>query len=139
MDLLKMGAQLFMNKLGSQGGGMDLGQVTGALSGLLPTSDGELDLAGLIGQMNSGGLSGLAASFLGDGDNDAMSAGSVMDMFGESNIQDFALKLNLDKDHAAEGLSSMIPDLVNQKSEGGSLLKSVGGSMLSGIGSKLFD
>ena len=88
--------------------------------------------------MNSGGLASLAASFLGDGDNEPMSASNLLGMLGDSKVQDFASQLNLDKDQAAEGLSNMIPDLINQNSQGGSLLKSVGGSLLSGLGSKLF-
>ena len=78
MDLLKLGAQLFLNKLGSHGSGLDANIVVSALSSLLPTTDnGDLDLAGLLSQLNGGGLASLAASFLGDGSNENMSQGNI--------------------------------------------------------------
>ena len=51
MDLLKMGAQLFISKLGGNGGNFDVATVVSSLSNLLPTSGGDLDLASLVGKM----------------------------------------------------------------------------------------
>ena len=139
MDLLKLGAQLFLNKLGSQGGGLDAGTVVSALGSLLPTSGkGDLDLGSLLGQMNGGGLASLAASFLGDGPNDAMSADNILGMLGDSNVSNFASQLGLQKETAAEGLSNMIPDLFDQNSKGGSLISGAGASLLGGLASQLF-
>lgn len=139
MDLLKIGAQLFLSKLGSQGSGLDAGTVVSALSSLLPTSsNGDLDLGGLLGQMNGGGLASLAASFLGDGQNDMMSADNILGMLGDSNVSNFASQLGLQKETAAEGLSNAIPDLIDQNSKGGSLLSGAGASLLGGLASQLF-
>lgn len=139
MDLLKIGAQLFLSKLGQQGGGLDAGTVVSALSGLLPTSkNGDIDLGGLLGQLNGGGLASLAASFLGDGPNENMTQDNITGLLGDSNVENFASQLGLQKDTAAEGLSNMIPDLLDQNSKGGSLMSGVGASLLSGFASKLF-
>lgn len=139
MDLLKIGAQLFMSKLGSQAGGLDANTVVSALGGLLPTSSkGDIDLGGLLGQLNGGGLASLAASFLGDGPNDNMTQDNILGLLGDSNVSNFASQLGLQKETAAEGLSNMIPDLIDQNSKGGSLMSGVGASLLGGLASQLF-
>ena len=48
-------------------------------------------------------------------------------MFGGDKLSAFAGKLGVDQDNATEGLSSVLPNLVDQSSSGGSLLDSVGG------------
>lgn len=134
MDLMKIATQLLMSKL-SSGGNSSLseGVIGAALSNLLPTnSGGDLDLGGLLGQLNGGGLASMAASWLGDGSNDNMSASQVTSMFGESKVNDFANALGVDKDTASNGLSDIIPSLIDSNSKGGSLLDSVGGSDMLG-------
>jgi len=103
------------------------------LSSLLPTnSSGDLDLGGLLGQMNGGGLASLAASFLGDGANDNMSGSQITDLFGQSKVSGFADALGVDESTASNGLSDIIPNLIDSNSKGGSLLDSVGGSDMLG-------
>lgn len=130
MDLLKLGAQLFMQKVGGDSG-MDIGTVTSALKNLLPTSGGgDLDLQGIVSQMGSGGLANLASSWLGDGGNESISPTQVVSMLGKDKIGAFAQSLGMGESEASDGLASMLPDLIDKSSEGGSLLKSVGGSVL---------
>lgn len=139
MDLMKLAAQIFLNKLGNQGGGLNSNLVTAALTQLLPTSGGgDLDLGALLEKMNVGGLSGLAASFLGDGANDSMSASNILGMFGDANISSFASQLGIEKDEASEGLSNMIPELIDQNSKGGSLLAGSGASLVGSLASQFF-
>lgn len=124
MSLVDMAAKIFMSQMGSKGGNMDLGNVVGALKGLLPTSGGDLDLGAIVGQFmgQGGGLASLAQSWLGNGANDSISASQIMGMLGESKVSDFANNLGIDKDTAASGLSDMIPQLIDKSSEGGNLL-----------------
>ena len=138
MDLLKIGAQLFMSKLGSGGSGLDASSVVSSLSNLLPTSGGDLDLSALVGKMNSGGLASIASSFLGGGSNDAFSPSQLMGLLGESKVSEFASSLNIEKDTAAQGLSDMIPDLIDKQSEGGSLLGGIAASSAKDILGKFF-
>lgn len=136
MDLLGMAAQMLLKKLGSSA---NIDAVKPALSQLLGDGDGGLDISGLISKMNGGGLASMAASWLGDGDNDAISPGQIMSMFGADKIGAFASSIGTSKDEAASGLSSMLPDLINQNSKGGSLLSAVGGvGGLMGMAKKLF-
>ena len=60
VQLLKMGATIFMNsrQSGDAGSGLDIGSLTSALSGLTggSRSSGGFDLGSLGSKMNSGGL-----------------------------------------------------------------------------------
>ncbi len=130
MDLLKIGTELFMKKLGSQGG-LDNNNVMSALGKLLPTGDnGDLDIGSLLGMVKGGGLASLASSWLGNGANEGISANQIMSLLGENKVSDFASSLNLNKDTAAEGLSDMIPNLIDKNSEGGNLLGNIASSVL---------
>lgn len=141
MSLLNVAAQLFLNNLGSQGSNLGESNVVSALTNLLPTnSQGDLDLGSILSMFQgSSGLASLAASWLGDGGNSPISAGQIMEMFGQSKVQGFANELNLDENAASTGLSNMIPDLIDQNSKGGSLMDSdMMGSLAKGVLGSLF-
>jgi uncharacterized protein YidB (DUF937 family) len=130
MDLLKIGAELFMNKIGSQGG-LDSNNVMSALGKLLPTGDnGDLDIGSLLGMVKGGGLASLAASWLGDGANEGISANQIMSLLGDNKIDEFASSLNINKEQATDGLTDMIPNLIDKNSEGGNLLGNIASSVL---------
>ena len=143
-DLLKMGASAFISSKmsGNAGSGLDSGMLTSALGGLLGggnSSDGGLDLGSLLSGMNSGGLAGIAQSWLGDGDNEAISTDQVTSMFGSDKISEFASQLGLSEDEAAGGLADALPQLVDNASSGGSILDSIGGiSGAMDMASKIF-
>lgn len=143
-DLLKMGASSFIkSKLsGDAGSGLDSSILTSALGGLLgggSSSGGGLDLGSLLSNMNSGGLAGIAKSWLGDGDNENISTDQVTSMFGSDKISEFASQLGLSNDEAAGGLADAIPQLVDKASSGGSILDSIGGiSGAMNMASKIF-
>ena len=137
MDILKMGAEMLTQKLGSSVGTEGM---MSALSGLLGDGKGGIDLAGLASKMMaSGDLASLAKSWLGDGANQNMSPASLMSVLGENKIADFAGKVGVDTTTAANGLSDVLPTLMDKASSGGSLLDSVGGAGgLLGMAKKLF-
>lgn len=139
MDLLKVAAQLFMNKMNG-GENLEQSSVIGALSQLLPTNGGNLDIASLVSMFtkNGGGLASLAQSWLGDGGNQNFGIDDVLGLFGESKVGDFAAKLGLGTQEAASGLSDMIPELVDQSSEGGDLVADIGSKLAKSALSKFF-
>lgn len=143
VELLKMGATMFINskKSGDAGSGLDIGSLTSALSGLAGgdrSSDG-VDMGSLVSKMNSGGLGDIAKSWLGDGNNAAISPDQITNMLGADKVADFASKLGLSNEEAAGGLSEALPQMVDKASSGGSLLDSIGGiSGAIGLASKLF-
>lgn len=139
MDLIQMGAQLLQSKLGSN---IQTSDIVSALSGLLGGDN--FDLAGLVSKIQANdGLASMVTSWLGDGNNAAMSASQVRDIFGQDKVSEFASKLNINEDDASNGLADMLPQLIDKASSGGSLIESVVGSMggadgLMGMAGKLF-
>lgn len=142
-NLLKMGATMFMNskQSGDAGSGLDISNLTSALSSLSggDGSKGGFDLGSLLTKMDSGGLGDIAKSWLGDGNNEAISPNQISNMIGADKISEFASKLGLSNEEATGGLSEAIPQMVDKASSGGSLLDSIGGiSGAIGLASKLF-
>lgn len=138
-DIIQIGAQLFQSKLDKDGDGIDIGDITSALTGLVSGDDGNVDMGSIMSNLNAGGLVSLATSWLGDGDNAEIAPEQVKDIFGSDKISEFAGKLGLDEDSALSGLTSAIPAIMDKSSSGGSLLDSVGGiSGAIGLASKLF-
>lgn len=126
MDLLKIGTQILMSKMNLNVGE---GAVQSALGSLLGGgSGGGIDIAGLMSKMQGGGMASMLGSFLGDGDNDTMTESNVMDMLGGDKVEQFASQIGASKDEAANGLSNMLPELINKASSGGKLLEGLGGA-----------
>lgn len=138
-NLLKLGAQAFMNKLGSGGDNqLQLASVVSALSGLLGNK-GQLDLSGLLSNLDGSGLANLAQSWLGDGANASVSADQIMQLFSRDKLGAFARQLGLGQDQAVSGLQDAIPAIMDNASSGGKLLDSLGGaSGLMGMAASLF-
>ena len=142
-NLLKTGASMFINskQSGDAGSSLDTGSLTSALSDLAGGghSKGGFDLGSLLSKMDSGGLGNIAKSWLGDGNNEAISSDQVSNMLGADKISEFASKLGLSNEEAAGGLSEALPQMVDKASSGGSLLDSIGGiSGAVGLAGKLF-
>lgn len=130
MDLKSMAIKMVMEKLG----GGDENAVSGALGSLLGGgADGDLDLGGLVGKFAGGDLGGALQSWLGDGDNEAVSADQVTNALGADKVSEFAQQLGIGQEEAGGALSDLLPNLIDQNSSGGDLL---GG--LAGLAGKLF-
>ena len=139
MDLLKVATDLFLNKLGESGINLDPQMVSQALSALLGSGSGQLDLGALVSQLGSSGLGSLAQSWLGDGENQSFSVDQLASLLGESKLANFSESLSLEGNVAGSALAEMLPQLIDQNSSAGGLLDSVGGvSGLAGMASKLF-
>lgn len=130
-DLVKMGASAFIKSKmsGNAGSGLDLGTLTSALSGLTGgnNDNGGFDIGSILGKMQGGGMTDMAQSWLGDGDNQPMEDSHVTEMFGADKISDFASQLGLSNEEAIGGLRDAMPQMVDNASSGGSLLDSIGG------------
>ena len=126
MDIMQMGTELLSNSLGDSA---DSAQLSDALSGLLGSGDGGIDLGALATKMaSSGELSSALSSWLGDGANTGISADSINSLLGDTDIASFANKLGIDPSTAASSLAEMLPQLMDKSSSGGSLLESLGGA-----------
>ncbi len=121
-----MGQQLLGDKLGDNAGSM-----MEALSGL--TSGEGLDLAGIMEKMKAGGMGDQLESFLGDGENQEISADQVKSAFGEEGLSNVANKLGVDTDTAAAQLKDVLPSLLDKASSGGNLMDSLTGGGAGGL------
>lgn len=114
MDLMKMGQQLLADKMGDKAGGM-----MEALSGL---TGGNLDMSSLMGKLKEGGLGSQVESWMGDGDNEPVSAEQLKSALGEEQMAAASEKMGVDADSAAQQMSEALPDLADKFSGGGSML-----------------
>lgn len=138
-DILKIGAQVFQSNTDSSTDGLDLGDISSALSGLLGGSQGGIDLGGIVSRLQEGGLASIAASWLGDGANDGISADQVKDLLGQEKIDAFSTQLGVSQENALNGLAAALPSVIDKSSSGGSILDSLGGmGDLAGLAGKLF-
>lgn len=124
MDILAIGTDLIKKQFGID---IDSSVISEALSSLLGGKGGQIDIPGLVSQlMAGGGLEDIVQSWLGDGQNSAISADQIADFFGSGKISEFASQLGLGEGQATDGLASVIPQLLDKASSGGALLNGLG-------------
>jgi len=133
MDLLKMGGSLIQGNSDDATTGLDIGDIAGALSGLIGNNDGGLDLGALVGGLSQNGLGEIVGSWLGNGDNSSISMDQITDLLGSDKISEFASSLGLSEESAKGALADALPQVVDQATsgEGGimdEMLANVGGS-----------
>ncbi len=106
--------------------GGDSAAIGGVLDGLLGGGD-KMDIGGLVSGMKEKGLGDVAESWLGDGENQEISAEQLKGALGEDKIAAAAAQLGTDEGSLLDGLKDAIPQMVDKSSSGGSLLDAVGG------------
>ena len=127
MDLMEMATSMLGSKLNSSSGNNNE-MLQSVIQNLLSGSGGQgIDLGALVGNLQNSGLGDLASSWLGDGDNQGISASQLESVFGADKIAQAAQQLGADQGDVLQGLQDMLPQLVDKSSSGGSLLDSVGG------------
>jgi len=132
-DLLRMGGELIQNNNDDTTTGLDVGDIAGALSGLLGNSEGGLDLGSLVSNLSENGLGEVVGSWLGNGENASISLDQVKDLLGSEKISEFASQLGLSEESAAGALADALPQVVDKATSGedsmiGDLLAQVGGA-----------
>ena len=138
-QLLTMGAGLIQGNNDEATSGLDTAAITDALGGLLGGGEeGGFDLSAIVGNLmgaeGAGGLMETVSSWIGDGENAAISTDQIGALLGGDKISAFADKLGLSVDSAKQALADALPEVVNQatpEGDGGmldGLLASVGGA-----------
>lgn len=144
-DLLKLAAQLLMQKLGLQLPPETVAHAFGQLLGQKATNPAEL--AGLIAPLLQGGASGGAGALLGGllggaapaaGAASPLSPAAITELFGAGPLGAFAKQLGIAPPQASSGLAEILPQLLQQAGSGGlgGAASALGG--LLGGGRKLF-
>ncbi|MEO0367545.1 MAG: YidB family protein [Pseudomonadota bacterium] len=137
MDIMKLATQVLASKM-SGSANTDSDMLQSVIGGLLGGSSNQgIDLGSLVGNLQNSGLSNLAESWLGDGDNEAISTSQLEGLLGSDKLQQAASQLGADQGDLLAGLQQLLPEMVDKSSSGGSLLDSVGGvAGLAGLASK---
>lgn len=145
-QLLRIGAQLFSQSQANTTG-LNETTITSALSRLFGgDSDGKgIDLQSIIQSLNGAGLANIAASWLGNGngDNAAISATDIGNIFNADQLSNFANEVKLPQSEAITGLQETLPGMIDKASPNGDiageLFQAVGGmDGLLNIASKIF-
>lgn len=122
---MKIGTQLVMSKLGGSGGNSDA--IGSMLGNILSGGDKAGGMNGLLSGMKEKGLGSVAESWLGDGDNEEISADQLRDVVGNDKVAEMASEMGTDEGSLLDTLRDALPQMVDKGSSGGSLLDSVGG------------
>ena len=131
MSLLKVGAGVIQGNSDESTSGLDVGDITSALGGLLSNREGGLDLASLMSGLSGNGLSDIVGSWLGNGENSAISTDQIGDLLGVDKVTEFASKLGISEESAKGALADMLPSVVDKATSGeGSIVD----DMLSQVG-----
>lgn len=95
-------------------------------------ADGGLD--GLLGQLKAGGLGDAVSSWLGKGDNKAVTPEKLQEALGDERISAFAKRAGVSGSEASTLLAGMLPGLIDKLSPDGKLPDAGGlDSMIGGL------
>ncbi len=123
MDLLSIGKQLLGAQMSQQLGN----KAGGILQAVTRLTEGEgLNLSGLSSMLEQNGLGEQVKSWLGDGENQEISSEQLQEAIGEEKIAEVASELGVEQGDALESLRSALPNILNNASEGGSILDQFG-------------
>ena len=105
---------LFDSLLSSVLGGGDNTQMLTSLAGSLITnhSSGQ-GLSGLVQQFENAGLGHVVQSWVGTGENHAISAEQIQQVLGSGFVQQFAQQHGIDVGAASSTIAQLLPQLVN--------------------------
>ena len=78
-------------------------------------------LNGIVEKFNQNGLGELAASWVGKGNNQSLSANQVSSVFGNDMITEMASKFGIDSSLLTSQIAQYLPELVNQSTPKGTI------------------
>lgn len=102
--------------LGGQGGSGNAG--LGALGGLVERAGG---VQGVMSKLEAAGLGDKVQSWVGTGDNKAISPEEVKRALGPEEVRGAAERAGVSEDEAATGIAGMLPQLIDRVSPDGKL------------------
>jgi uncharacterized protein YidB (DUF937 family) len=98
---------------GQQGGGGMNSQLINMAIGMLGNDGGQGGLGGLAAKFQQAGLGDAMSSWIGSGDNHAVSGDQISSALGPDALNDIASKLGMSQGDAAGQLSQILPGLIN--------------------------
>jgi uncharacterized protein YidB (DUF937 family) len=89
-------------------------QVLHAITGMLSNDGGQGGLGGLMAKFQQAGLGDAASSWVGSGENHAVTGEQMSSALGEGTISDLAAKIGMSNGDAAGSLAGMLPGLIDK-------------------------
>ena len=89
-------------------------QMLSAITGMLGNDGAHGGLGGLMAKFQQAGLGDMAKSWVGSGDNHAVTGDQMTSALGSDTIADLAAKMGVSHDDAAGSLASMLPGLIDK-------------------------
>ena len=105
--------------LGSMLGGQKDKSLLGQIAMEMINKNG--GLGGILEKFNQGGLGDLAASWIGQGNNQSLSEDQVSNVFGNDMIAEMASKFGVDSSLLTGQIAQYLPELVNQATPAGAV------------------
>ena len=118
MDLLKTAASMIQSNGDEATSGLDIDDIAKALGHLVGDGRGGLDLVKFVGGLSQNGLGEIVGSWLGNGQNKAISMEQITTLLGSENIATFASELGISQESAANALAETVPELVDHATRG---------------------
>ena len=118
MDLLKTAASMIQSNGDDATIGLDIDDIAKALEHLVGDGRGGLDLVKFVGGLSQNGLGEIVGSWLGNGENKAISMEQITTLLGSENIASFASELGISQESAAKALAETVPEVVDQATRG---------------------
>ncbi len=116
------------NNAGTEGGGGLAGmlgmlasnpQVMQAIMGMLSNDGGQGGLAGLMAKFQQAGMGEQIQSWVGNGENQPVSGAQMQQALGADTLSGLAKQMGTSDGEAADQLSQLLPDLINQLTPAG--------------------
>ncbi|MFK5975776.1 MAG: YidB family protein [Sulfurovum sp.] len=132
MDLFKTGASMIQGNSDDITTGLDIEDISKALSSIMGDGKGGINLASFVSGLSSNGLGEIVGSWLGNGDNKSIDIEQITSLFGSDKIAEFASALGLSEDSAKSALAESVPNIVDEATRGETTIMD---TMLSQVGS----
>ena len=100
--------------LGGLGGAGGLAALLPIVAGMLSNDGQHGGLGGLMDKFNQAGLGDAAKSWVGSGENQAISGDQLTQVLGSGALGDIASKLGMSQGDAARSLAQMLPGLIDK-------------------------
>lgn len=100
------------------GGSPQQGALLNAVSGMIAANGG---VSGLLQKFKDSGMEDHVASWIGTGENRAISGSDVTTALGGEAVQKVAQEAGVSADHAASGLAQLLPQIIDKLSPNGEL------------------
>ncbi|MFT5643754.1 MAG: hypothetical protein ACI83P_001301 [Janthinobacterium sp.] len=119
MGLLNQLADKVMSSLGAhKQDPVAQGDLMGSITGLIDSVGG---FPALLQKLKEGGLTDQVTSWIGEGENQAVSGDQIKAALGEENIGQVAQEAGIDTEQAATGLAQLLPHVISQLTQGGQI------------------